>query len=407
MLKSPAEQLAELLGVPGSLLETLDRRCGRTNACESVVRENREAVAAALESLNAVGTSGPALEMCLREKVRTDEQELLRFLGESGGDGTFDRAATLARRIASVPKGFFLKRDFASRVLAERPPERILRYVNAASVTELLRRFDVLEVFAALRFTETDAWMHETFRTAYAALTPRDFEERDTEVRALGPTWKDAATQFIAHKHHNVSHLKEFGVIFINPIAEGTPGAFLRDFALLFHYFHEIDFYSKLFRRAAKAGNFAERLASLLRGDVPEAASVEPGGWLIVQRYLAKDNPRDARLSVPHVNPESLHWRRAERDLTLSSVPGFPGTFRFWNNLDWVGSRFPGTADTVSFDLEDNAMSLVSAAAGTPVPMNYHQREALWTKFFSAYAGGEERMEELLIENLERGVVQF
>jgi hypothetical protein len=390
-----------------ALEQEMGGRIGNTHVLEALVRENNEMVASALDALGVSGLPGHVVEERLRERVEKGEAELLASLGTPGEGDVFTRAAALARRIAHVPDGFFLKREFASRILLERPPERVLRYMNVQSVNELLGRFDVLEVFAALRFTETDAWMHETFRTAYASLAPHDFEERATEVHVLAPAWKDAATQFVAHKHHNVSHLKEFGVIFINPIAEGTPGAFIRDFALLFHYFHEINFYSKLFRRATTQKNFPERLASLLRGDVPEIASANPGEWLIVQRYLAKDNPRDARLTVPHVNPESLHWRRAERDLATFSGSGFPESLKFWKNLDWVGERFPGVEGTVSFDLEDNAMSLVSAATDTPTSFNYHQKEALWTQIFSMYAGGEERMEELLIENLERGVVRF
>lgn len=411
MLVHPTEQLARLLGVPATLVATLERdmgkRLGDTRACETLVRENRERIAGALVELDAVGLPSRDVEERLRARVLRGERDLLASLGTPGEGDIFTRAAALARRIARVPNGFFLKREFASRILHERPPEHVLTFMNIRDIDELLARFDVLEVFAALRFTETDEWMHETFRTAYASLTPGDFEERGTEVHVLAPAWKDAATKFVAHKHHNVSHLKEFGVIFINPIAEGTPGAFIRDFALLFHYFHEIDFYSKLFRRATKRKDFADRLASLLRGDVPDVASVNPGEWLIVQRYLAKDNPHDARLLVPHVNPESLHWRRAERDLATFSGPGFPDSFGFWKNMDWVGERFSGSDTLVSFDLEDNAMSLVSVGTGTPVSFNYHQKEALWTQLFSMYAGGEERMEELLIENLDRGVVQF
>ena len=61
----------------------------------------------------------------------------------------------------------------------------------------------------------------------------------------------------------------------------------------------------------------------------------------------------------------------------------------------------------VSFDLEDNAMSLVSAKEGKPQFFTYHQREAMWTKIFSEYAGGESAMENLLIKNFDRGIIKF
>ncbi|HXF44168.1 MAG TPA: hypothetical protein VNK70_01755, partial [Candidatus Paceibacterota bacterium] len=60
-----------------------------------------------------------------------------------------------------------------------------------------------------------------------------------------------------------------------------------------------------------------------------------------------------------------------------------------------------------SFDLEDNAMSLVSFMEGEEKFFTYHQKEALWTRIFEAYAGGEEEMEKLLIENFDKGIIKF
>ena len=54
-----------------------------------------------------------------------------------------------------------------------------------------------------------------------------------------------------------------------------VPGKFLRDFALLLHYFHEIEFYSKLFKKYSAEENFAEKFKSLLRGDVKETMDIK------------------------------------------------------------------------------------------------------------------------------------
>jgi len=250
--------------------------------------------------------------------------------------------------------------------------------------------------------------MHETFDVAYGNFTAKDFEERDIEIRVLGPEWKTVSEQFVAKKHHNVSHLKEFGVIFLNPIRENIPGKFLRDFALLLHYFHEIEFYSKLFRKYSREDNFAEKFKMLLRGDVPEIYKAEKCEWLIVPRYLAKIDPKDPRLFLPRVNPESLHWARGERDLTSFRAPEANLDLSIWHNLDWVGGIFEdGGDEVVSFDLEDNAMSLVSFMEGKDESFNYHQRESMWTKLFEECAGGEEKMEELLMENFDKGIIKF
>jgi len=406
------EKLGKILRTDPGVLERLDTamvRAGRpAGVLGAVAQENEERIETTLNLLNSNLRSAPHVRSILRKTILAHEEQFMRFLETASGADEFERAATLARKIVPERRGWFLKRERASTILLTRPPGHVLEYLKLGSVEALLARHDVTEVFAALRFMESDEWMHETFAKAYAALTTSDFEEREIEIRVLGPAWRGAAKQFVAHKHHNVSHLKELGVIFLNPVREHVPGKFLRDFALLLHYCHEIRFYAKLFLRYADRSDFAERLKALLRGDIPAADAARDGAWLIIQRYLAKDDPSDPRLAMPHVNPESLHWSRGERDLANFTGATFTPALDLWNDLDWVGGVFDGDrGEVVSFDLEDNAMSLVSFMEGKNESFNYHQREALWTKLFMEYMGGEGEMEKLLIENFDRGAIAF
>lgn len=406
------ETLAEVLAVKPELLLDLDkdmtRRLGRSDVLKSVADENEAEIRKTLQDLDIKSRSAVEVRKGLQAAILADEAELLRYLEALPGKDKFEKAAHLARSIAKVGPGFFLKKEYAKEILRKRPPQELLNYLKVADVETLIANYDVTEVFSALRFVESEDWMHETFDAAYGQFTAADFEERAIEVRVLGPVWHDVGEKFAAKKHHNVSHLKEFGVIFLNPLEENMPGKFLRDFALFFHYFHEIEFYSKLFHKYAGRADFAEHLKSLLRGDVAEASEVKEGEWLIVQRYLAKTDATDPRLFLPRVNPESMHWARGERDLTSFAGAGANLSLRFWHDHDWVGGVFEdGAGEAVSFDLEDNVMSAVSATEGQPVSFHYHEREALWTRLFSEYAGGEERMEELLIENFDKGLISF
>ena len=81
----------------------------------------------------------------------------------------------------------------------------------------------------------------------------------------------------------------------------------------------------------------------------------------------------------------------------------------FWQNLDFVGGFFKSESDNerrqVSFDLLDNAMSLVMQKH--MVKYLYHQQEALWNKIFMEYVGGEAVMEQLLVENFETLRIEF
>lgn len=403
--------IGKILGVDREALATFDRamaaHTGKRGVLERVAEELAVSTDRALRELKLTRqSSADDVRRALRERLAGHEAEFSKRLRAEPGADQFQKAAHLAHRITKPGRGWFLKKKFAEEILRKSNPKNLLAYRGYRTTDELLKREDVFAAFSALRFVESDAWMHETFATFYSKFAPADFEERDIAVKVLGPEWEDVARKFVAKKHHNVSHLKEFGVIFINPIREDVPGKLLRDFTLLLHYFHEIEFYARLFRAAARAEDFAERIKSLLRGDVLDVRSVKPGEWLIVQRYLAKVDPKDPRLLLPRVNPESLHWGRGERDLTEFAKVNALG-LASWAGLDWVAARFGNPGELVSFDLVDNEMSLVAHAEGTGEVFTYHQTEALWTKLFTEYAGGETAAEKLLLDHFEKGVIRF
>jgi len=405
---------SKVLGVDINMLENMEammiRKTGKLGVLERIVDENTRIVDATLKLLDSKDRSASHVKSVLRQTILNHEKEVLEGLKNAPGKTDFEKAAILAKKLVKVPCGFFLKKEKAKEILQKRPPENLLKYLKASNIDEVLNKFDVTEIFATLRFIESTEWMHETFEVAYSNFTAADFEKREIEIKVLSDVWIKIAEKFVAKKHHNVSHLKEFGVIFINPIKENIPGKFLRDFALLLHYCYEIKFYSKLFQYYEKSSDFSTHLKALLRGDVKEVFHSEPGEWLIMQRYLAKDNPQDPRLLLPRVNPESLHWLRGERDLSFfnANEKDERMNLKIWNNMDWVGGIFKNGEDSViSFDLEDNAMSLVSFMEGKNETFNYHQREAMWTRIFSSYVGGEDEMEKILIENFDKGIIKF
>ncbi len=410
------DYFSKVLGVDVAMLEemeaTMIRKTGRLGVLERIVDENTRIVESTLKLLDSNDRSASHVKSILRQAILSHEFKVLDALKNVPGKSDFEKAAVLAKKLIKVPCGFFLKKEKAREILEKRPPQNLLKYLKATDIKEVLEKYDVTELFATLRFIETTEWMHETFEVAYSNFTPADFEKREIEIKVLSSVWVKIAEKFIAKKRHNVSHLKEFGVIFINPVKESFPGKFLRDFALLLHYCYEIKFYSKLFQHYEKAPDFAVHLKALLRGDVKEVHESEPGEWLIVQRYLTKENPNDPRLLLPRVNPESLHWLRGERDFSFFNADekNEKLNLKIWNNMDWVGGVFKDEENkelVISFDLEDNAMSLISFMEGKNETFNYHQREAMWTRIFSGYVDGEDEVERLLIENFDKGIIKF
>lgn len=405
--------LGKILGVSSESLDILDsemrKRTSRRGVLEDVANLNMQRTRSVLQKINSGGGDAAHVRGCLRRAIYSHEKQFISLIEKFSGETEFEKAAHLAKKIARVGKGFFLKKEKAREILEMCPPENLLKFLGYTSIKELFSKEDIDEILSALRFIESNEWMHKTFDVAYKDITPRDFEDRPVELKVMGAKWMDIGKKFAEKKHHNVSHLKEFGVIFLNPIKMDIPGKFIRDFALLLHYFHEVEFYSNLFRSYKERPDFSAKLMSLLRGDVPEPDGVGPGEWLIIQRYLWKENPDDKRLFLPRVNPESLHWARGERDFARFALEYDDFDGELWHDLDWVGEIFEedGKKELVSFDLEDTVMSLVSFMEGREEFFTYHQREAMWTKIFSEYVGGEEEMERLLIENFDKGKIIF
>lgn len=294
--------------------------------------------------------------------------------------------------------GFFIKKEKAIELLEKYPPQDLLDFFGYKNVRELVDKESFESVFAALRFTQTTEWMHKFFDEAYNDLKPEDFEEREITLKVLKEKWLNVAETFLEKKYHNVSHLKELGIIFIVPLKLDAPGEILRIFTLLLHYLNEVPFYSKLFKKFSKEPDFIDKLKSLLRGDVLEGALPEKGrmNWRIVQRYLAKDDENDFRLFEPHVNPEAEHWFKAQESLGKLGKD-----FEFWKELDFVGNSFGD--ELVSFDLIDLVMTLVKKGE---IKYLYHQQEALWNKIFIEYFG-RDKMNELIEQNIVKGYIEL
>lgn len=411
------EKIAKILRVDKDVIKNIEEKLGTLTGKKSVMDKICEDNDAFIEDrLKFFGFNrnfgAKDIYNALIKKIETDNQSLSKFLENPSASNSKDwkRVLSVAAKIAGHPKGFFLKIEKAKEFLKKQPPHQVLKMLGYKSVEEMINNEDIFEVYSSLRFIEGSEWLNGVFFKQYENLKPSDFEEREITVRALSEKWAVLAKDFIRKKHHNISHLKELGVIFYIPLPLNISGETMRNFSLIIHYFNEIPFYSSLFERFSKDSSkniFAKKIISLLRGDVFDDAfpKSDKSQWLIIQRYLSKDDENDWRLFVPHVNPEALHWERAIRMLIkcAEKFDGFANDLLFWQNLGWVGDYFQSDAGVpvlVSFNLVDTAMSLVKQKE--MVKYLYHHEEVLWNKIFSEYFG-EEKMEEMIKENIIRG----
>lgn len=394
-----AEKIAKIIRADkhsiSRLQEKMAKVTGKFDVMDKIMEENDGLIRKHLQTLGVpVDARAKEVYDALISKIESDDLKLFNALGNPvcTKQGDCQNVSEAARRIAGNPKGFFIKHDKIREFLIKEPPRKIMSFLGYDSAEKMLAQEDLMEIMSALRFVEGSDWLNGVFFKQYEFLTPSDFEEREIEVRALGEKWGAESEKFVLKKKHNISHLKEAGIVFVIPVMLGISGEILRMFALILHYLYEIPFYSNVARDASREPQtFAQNYISLLRGDViekPFLATDDRTLWLVVQRYLAKDDENDWRLFAPHINPEAMHWQKAVNRLVSAGevLDHFKEDLSFWRDVDWLGDYFKdesGVDVLVSFDLVDTVMSLVKEKE--LVKYLYHHEEALWNKIFTAY----------------------
>ncbi len=421
----PIQKIAQLLRTPEAVLTDLfanmEKITGKKNVAEKIYKENEAIVNRKLEELDVSKEKADAqyVEAQLLKKTKEADEAFYGFLGrpDFSQQAGCNKMIDIIKNTANLKPRYFLKEEKLKAFLVLNPPKNILNALGYKTAEELLAKEDLYEIFAALRFVENERWLNEVFFRPYNDLTPDSFEERRTEIMVLGEKWLTIAEKFVGKKLHNISHLKEVGLVFIIPVRKaphqsklgaGLPRQSLETFSLILHYLHEIDFYSKLFRKYSGLPNFGSNLVSLLSGTVGSAVLPKDKlYWRIIQRYLAKIDPQDPRLFEPHVNPETVHWLKAEKEMDELVKKNPQIKLDFWRGVDdFVGEIFPAGKkgdEIVSFDLLDNIISLTHGGLGKYL---YHQQEALWNKIFIEFMG-EEKLEEMIVENIERGFIEL
>ena len=400
----------------GRLLLNLERYGHDGDVVERMLAENDKIFAQKVKTLGLSVKDAPEeIYDALLKQIAKAETELTALVDgdeQNVSERHLEKLMRLANKAHSERRGFFLKPKVAKKILTAYPPEHLIQALGYRNVAELLRRENIFEIFAALRFTQAGEWMNGLL-DHYAKLTPADFERRAIKTMILpAAKWYPLAEEFIKKKYHNLSHSKEMGVIFLISIPGQFQGLHLRALALLLHYFWEVTFYARLFALKAKhvPERFGQELVVAINGDVRDKQKKykQSDCWYILQRYLAKDPKKDWRFFEPHVMPEALHWRRGLDSLAIMQkkyARRLP-SLGFWQaDMDWVAQPFSrrGKSSILTLNFED---LLFSYAQRLPYQdyYFYHWRESLWNKLFASFVG-EEQMEQNMLHYLGEGKI--
>jgi len=370
-----------------------------------LIGEIHQKAATAIKALglDEKDTTGPELYHALIAKIEQHDEHLAKQIG---GPNAYDVQALLplikkAAEKVNIPRScWVLKKSVAKAMLRATPPPNIMKRLHCRSVDSMLKRENLLEIYGALRFAESPEWL-KAFNQKYKKLKPSDFETRQIEIVVMPRVrWGDIAADFVHKKRHNITHLKELGVVMMLPIMlDKLPGITISAMPLLFHYINEIRLYSAFFKLQQVKKNFGEIFVETLIAD-PDLGPILAGQnihWRVIQRYFGKlENEYHPEIFEPHVQPEDLHWRHAE-DVLFEIDP----ELKFWQGMDYVGLMFKDRP--VAFNMMD-----VSFAYNNRTPYKnrviFHFRESLWNEIFMRYMG-QKNLEQQVLKQLANDMI--
>ena len=406
MTKVLSELLAAEEPLFGMAIKQLEQASGDTSVD---VRLTAEIIGKVHMKMRALGldprdTTGRELYRALFNLVQQHD----RFLAQRIGIEDPEDVAKLLPRIKEtvealdVPKkAWLLKHSVAKRLLKATPPKKVMKQLGYRSIDSMIKREPVGEIFCAIRFLETQQWQ-DKFIASYKLLKPTDFETRNIEVILLDPKkWSTTANTFVNTKRHNITHMKEIGVVLILPLpVERMPGMTITTLPLVLHYIQEIRLYSSFFKMQQVRSDFSDVLIDTLTADPGKHAQV--GGqhlhWRVIHRHFgSQDTARHPDIFEPHVEPEDLVWRKTE-EILYRLEPAL----HFWHDAEYVGVEFDGRP--VSFNLMDVAVSYVNDLPYGQQAV-HHFRDSLWNEIFLRYLG-EQSIEKQVLKQLDNEMIE-
>jgi uncharacterized protein (TIGR00730 family) len=357
-----------------------------------------------LMGLSATASTGREVYHALESRIEKDLKRLTKIIGAEESEDVRYLVPFMVKAADSVEfnrRVFVIKHESAKGLLRQMPPKTLMEKLGYNDIEVMFNNEHFPELYTALRFSEGPEWLNK-YDELFETVTPDDYEERDLEIVIMDHNkYVDLAAHFVQKKLHNVTHTKEMGVIVVVPMhAKTMRGLVLKTLPLLFHYMNEVKLYSTFFKLKSKKPHFGRTVVSTLVADPGDASQMVGNKihWRVIQRYLGK-HKEDSISTIafePHVQPEDLHWRRAE-DLLFQLDP----ELEFWKDRDYVALMYDGFP--VAFNLFDVSFAY-SNRETYENRYAYHFRESLWNEVFVRYMGFKNLATQVL-EQLDNSMI--
>lgn len=381
--------LSELLGAGEPMFTIAMRQLERASGNQSIdVKLTADIIARSHAGMRALGldprdTTGRELYSALMSLIALHDTFLAQRLGAEDPTDTADiihRIRIAAENVHMPHKAWVMKHSVAKRLLKATPPRKVMKALHYRSIDSMVKRESIDELFIAIRLVESEKWQ-QAFVAKYHMLQPLDFEVRNIDIITLDATkWAPIVEPYVQTHRHNLTHLKELGVIALLPLpVKHLSGITISLFPRVLHYINEIRLYSAFFKLQQVRPGFGDIIAETINNDPGEHVNVagSPLHWRIVHRHFAKRDEVLPEVFEPHIRMEDLEWRRAEAIL-FELEPAL----QFWHEMDFVGVARDGEA--VSFNIMDMAANYVNR-------LDYrnrsvmHMKHALWSEISLRY----------------------
>lgn len=360
------------------------------------------------ESMRLLGldpaiATGPEVYQALLSRLQKDSKRLVRVIGAKEVDDIDHLIPYMIKASENVEFNrsvFVLKHQKAQELLRKMPPKKLMKHLDYKDIDVMFQNEDFEELYTALRFSEGPEWLNN-YNQLFDSVTSKDYEIRQLRIIKMSEKYRELAESFVDTKQHNVVHCKEIGTIGVVSMKQKQErGIVLKTLPVILHYMNEIKMYSTFFKLKSKMPHFGKIVAETLIADPATKGQLAGNNihWRVIQRHLGKRTGSNVDRAVfrPHLEPEDLHWRRAE-EMLFEIDPGL----EFWKDRDYVGKVFDGFP--VSFNLFD-----VSFAYANEEPYErryaYHFRESLWNELFVRYMGVK-NLENQIINDLDNNIV--
>ncbi len=387
-------------------LQQLERASGSNGTDARLIGEIAEKMRTSAEhiGLDPHDSTDREIYAGMLAQIERDNQRVIKLIGGTDPDDVKANIPLIVKAVEAmdIPRDcWVLKRSVAKKLLKTMPPKALMKHLGYRSVDSMLKHENIDEVYTALRFSEGPEWLNK-YDELFKTISPSDFETRQISIVQMDhDKYVDLAEHFVQKKFHNVTHTKEMGTIIIVPMkVDKMKGITLKTLPLLFHYINEVRLYSAFFKLKQVNKNFGETVVETLIADPGNAAQMAGSHvhWRVIQRYFGKlKEEGHPEAFEPHVQPEDLHWRKAEENLAQLDPE-----MKFWVDQDYV-AKLADDGLPLTYNMMDVSLAY-SNGESYETRYFYHFRESLWNEIFMRYMG-HKNLENSILKQLDNDMI--